>query len=266
MAEPRIFRRNVMSDTLKNALILAKIGIPVFPCAINKRPTCPHGFKDASSEPTAVAALWRDHPGPLIGVPTGLISNIFVLDLDTARHPEAEEWLERHAPYLPDTRQHRTQSGGLHILFRHHEGLKCSTSKLARGVDTRGDGGYVIWWPASVKQAEDCTELGLEPVPEWMVKALTPPPIPPARIIPRRSDDGGALVTARLRGIVETIEGAREGERNNVVFWAANRVRDMVVSGEIDSGAFSEVIEAARRTGLPDYEIKNTLKRTARAG
>jgi hypothetical protein len=252
-----------MSDILKDALTLANIRIPVFPCAINKRPTCPHGFKDASCDPAAIVTLWRDYPGPLIGVPTGSISNIFVLDIDSAKHPEAEEWLERHAPYLPDTRQHRTQSGGLHILFRHHERLKCTTSKLATGVDTRGDGGYIIWWPASIKQAEDCNEWALEPVPGWVIKYLTPPPPQPARFIPRTNGDD-EMITARLRGIIGTVERAGNGQRNAVVFWAGTRVRDMVLAGEIDQGAFSEVYKAARRTGLPEYEIKTTLNKAAR--
>jgi hypothetical protein len=135
------------NTALARALKLAERGLPVFPCAADKRPTCPHGFKDASNDPTVVKALWRNHPGPLIGVPTGTASGIFVLDVDSAKHESAAEWLDRQAPYLPDTRHHRTQSGGLHLLFRHRSGLRSSVSRLARGVDTRGEGGCIIWSP-----------------------------------------------------------------------------------------------------------------------
>ena len=140
---------------LMKALDLAAAEIPVFPCAADKRPTCAHGFKDATCEPEAIRALWCNHPGPLIGVPTGAASGFFVLDIDSAKHIEADEWLERHAPYFPETREHRTKSGGLHILFKHRDGLKNTASKIARGIDTRGEGGYIIWWPAAIPQSAD---------------------------------------------------------------------------------------------------------------
>jgi Bifunctional DNA primase/polymerase, N-terminal len=259
-----------MSDVLTKALALAAADIPVFPCAADKRPTCPHGFKDATCEPSAVATLWRDHPGPLIGVPTGAASGIFVLDIDSAKHPEAEEWLERHAPYLPDTRHHRTRSGGLHILFKHCDGLKNSTSKLARGVDTRGDGGYIIWWPAAIAQAKDYQDLPFENLPEWMVEALAPPP--PPKIVPQRAwplrDSDSAASWTRLRGIVAAVALAREGERNCITFWAACTIRDMLIASELDNAsgeqAFAALIEAGHRSGLRPYEIKRTIASATR--
>ena len=45
------------NTALARALKLAERGLPVFPCAADKRPTCPHGFKDASNDPTVVKAL-----------------------------------------------------------------------------------------------------------------------------------------------------------------------------------------------------------------
>jgi Bifunctional DNA primase/polymerase, N-terminal len=40
----------------------------------------------------------------LIGVPTGEASGLFVIDVDSARHEEATDWLERWSPHLPETR------------------------------------------------------------------------------------------------------------------------------------------------------------------
>ena len=72
---------------------------------------------------------------------------LLLLDMSTA----AAEWLERHAPYLPETRQQTTRSGGLHLFFRHVEGLRNSafikSDELYAAV-TRG----VAAWTQSVDQ------------------------------------------------------------------------------------------------------------------
>jgi bifunctional DNA primase/polymerase-like protein len=60
-----------MAEALDIALRLAEAGSFVFPCAANKCPTCPGGFKAAAGDPAAVKALWCRYPGPLIGIPTG---------------------------------------------------------------------------------------------------------------------------------------------------------------------------------------------------
>jgi hypothetical protein len=247
---------------LEDALRLTSIW-PCFPCLPDKRPACPHGFKDATKDSEQLKQLWQRYPGTLVGVPTGEPTGLFVLDIDSAKHPEADEWLERHAPYLPETRIHRTRSGGLHLLFKHQPGLKNSTSRLAPGVDTRGAGGFIIWWPFHLG-LDDC-RIFLADVPEWLVQALLPPP--PPKIIPfptARSPSGnihGAM--ARVEGIVATVALARQGSRNSVTFWGACRIRDMLADRELDpidgQHAVEALAEAASRTGLSAWEIRRTI-------
>src|SRR5690242_6822794 len=64
------------------ALRLAAAGLEVFPCAVTKAPVCPTGFKAATVNHDDILALWRRHPGPLIGVRTGAGSGLDVLDID----------------------------------------------------------------------------------------------------------------------------------------------------------------------------------------
>ena len=143
---------HIIHQALAAALDLAESGIPVFPCILDgtkrdKSPATPHGFKDASCDPAAVRNLWCNYPGALVGVPTGGISGIDVLDIDP-RHG-GDKWLEAIRDRLPATRTHATRSGGYHLLFRHRSGMGCSASRIARGVDVRADGGYACWWPAA---------------------------------------------------------------------------------------------------------------------
>lgn len=142
---------------LTHALDLA-VHYPVFParlcpdaclkCDICKTPACPHGFKDASKEPEQIRRLWCDCPGGLIGVPTGETSGFDVLDIDSKKHPEAIVWWLSHRRYIPPTRTHQTGSGGLHLLFKHHDLSRAGNGRLGTGIDVKANGGYIIWWPA----------------------------------------------------------------------------------------------------------------------
>jgi hypothetical protein len=116
----------------------------IFPCRADKKPTTPHGFKDASANPEAIARLWSLYPGPLTGVATGTIGGIDVIDVDNRNG--GDKWFQQHRDQIPVTRCHETR-GGLHFFFKHVIGFRCSSGRIAPGVDTKGDGGYVIWWP-----------------------------------------------------------------------------------------------------------------------
>jgi hypothetical protein len=164
---------------LDDAHALAESGLPVFPCSIStKRPATPHGFKDASNDPDEIRHLWRDHPGGLIGVPTGAITGFDVLDLDR-KHETASRWWPENQLRMPVTRTHRTRSGGFHLLFEHAASVRCSAGKIALGVDTRADGGYVIWWPATGLPV--LSDAPIAPWPEWLLESFRPKSRPPSR-------------------------------------------------------------------------------------
>jgi hypothetical protein len=240
--------------TLDHALTLALMGFRCFPCSANKRPTCEHGFKDAATDPSELRDLWARSPGELIGVSTGEVSGFDVLDIDP-KHPEAFEWCESHHEQLPKTRVHKTRSGGVHVLFRHAHGLRCSASRIARGVDVRANGGYIIWWPGAglrVLRAAPLAEW-----PQWLLDDLMSSPQPPSAnrvVVPD---------TCALARLVRVVAAAPEGLRNRLTFWAACRAGEMVASGLLDAGSAVAVIaEAAILAGLTRAEAE----RTARSG
>jgi hypothetical protein len=259
------------ASVLEDALKLATVGLmPCFPCLPDKRPACPHGFKNASKDPEQLKALWQRYPGALVGVPTGEPSGIFVLDIDSAKHPQADDWLEQQAPYMPETRIHRTRSGGVHLLFKHQPGLRNTTSKLARGVDTRGEGGFVIWWPFHLGLSAGHNLISPAEVPQWLVQALQPPPPPRSPISIARTAFGDvAPAMSRIQGIVAAVAQAREGERNAITFWGACRINEMVADRELDHSSQAQALaaleEAARRSGLPTFEIRRTIASATKA-
>lgn len=254
-------RANPVRFALERALELAAQGIPCFPCKADKRPACINGFKDATTDADALQTLWQASPGVLVGMPTGEPSGFYVLDVDSARHAEARDWLNRNESRLPPTRQHQTQSGGWHYLFQHQQGLRNTASRLAYGVDTRGDGGYIIWWPAHVAGQHHFAPAAA--LPDWIIAALNPSPQPVISYGPYVPSCGGAAPDKRVEGIIIAVASAREGERNSLTFWGANRIAGMIANRELDaseaSNAIAALTEAARRTGLPLFEIRRTI-------
>jgi hypothetical protein len=129
--------------------------LPIFPCNEAKEPLVARGFKSAR--------LNVKHDGwPLIGFPTGEASGIDVLDVD----PRGRDWFDANFDGLPQTRAHQTQRG-LHLLFAHAPGLRCSTSKISAGIDVRAQGGYAIWWPREGLPIED---FPICEWPDWLLK------------------------------------------------------------------------------------------------
>ena len=118
----------------------------IFPCNPDtKRPLTHHGFKDASRDEEQVRAWWRKHPEALVGVPTGTSSGLLVIDVD----PRSGSWFADNRRRLGTYRLHQTRRGK-HLLYRYDPDtpLTNNTGQIARGVDVRSEGGYIIWWPA----------------------------------------------------------------------------------------------------------------------
>ena len=263
-------RINPVRMALEQALELAaKNGLPCFPCKADKRPACHHGFKQATKDADELRALWRASPGVRVGVPTGEPSGLFCLDVDSGKKPEAVQWHDKFRKDIPATRLHKTKSGGWHYLFEHQAGLKCTTSKIHLGIDTRGDGGYIVWWPAHVVSPAH-QFLRAAPVPGWLIEALNPPP-PPSWLSHTQQHyytrpSGSA--SSRLEGILTRVASAREGERNAVTFWAACRIADMIVERELNevdgASAFEALQEIARSVGLSHFEVKRTINSAVR--
>lgn len=241
--------------TLTEALRLAAHGVPVFPCdQSSKRPLTRHGFKDASTGPDVVRKWWRQNPDALIGVPTGITWTVIDLDL---QHADAGQWYEQHRSKLPITRTHVTRSGGRHLLFAPTARVGSSTGKLGPHIDTRGLGGYVIWWPACGLEVLHADVLA--PVPEWIVTALAA--MAPATPLPRPIRLSHDQAQRKLAGILRTIARAHEGERNARTFWGACRLAEMVAAGLLSqTDALALTVEAASRTGLPHSEARRTAQ------
>lgn len=234
-------------------------GFSVFPCREDKAPATPHGFKDAMRDPAAVADLWRRYPGPLIGVATGAVSNLAVLDIDV-KHDPARAWWRENCGRLPVTRAYRTRSGGIHLYFRHIAGVRNVSGKPTVGVDVRGDGGYVIAWFAA--GLECLCDAPAAPWAPWLTTLFWPPPplIQPIARASRKVSPGA------IGALVSVVREAAEGTRNAKLNWAAFHMRKHIDAGRIARAEAERLlIDAARDRGLSILEARATIASAWRA-
>jgi len=248
-----------LATPLDAALWLAEYGAPSFPCLENKRPACPHGLKDATKDPVALRELWTRYPGFFAGVPTGVTTGFDVLDIDPRNG--GDQWLASMITMIPQTQMHRTRSGGLHLLFKHHDGLRNSASKIAPGVDVRGDGGYVIWWPVTGLEAFNSGVLA--EWPGWLLQKLSPEPRNSSRKISRQNNK---YAHQALQKAVEAVLAAPEGTRNQCLNAEAYSLGKFMPSGELLPQEIAVALTRASITaGLDRNEIINTIASALRA-
>jgi hypothetical protein len=250
-------------SNLNCALRLARKNIPVFPCNADKTPRIAGGFKSATCFSDQITSWWRQWPDAFIGAATGHIFD--VIDIDSAKHPEAERWRvdQQCTKRLPATRMHKTRSGGYHLLYRAEEGLTNSAGKLERGVDVRAKGGYIIWWPAQGLKVWNPKFIAY--MPEWILEALRAKPRLVTTATAHAIINGDA--TRRIKAVLAEVATASEGERSNLLYWGACRFVELCNEGLLDEAhAHDLLLEAARYAGHPDDRSLSTIDSAFKAG
>ena len=116
-----------------------------------KHPRVRRGVKEASIERAKITEWFG--PGSQIsniGIATGAVSGITVLDIDIGEGKEGDKtWaalIEQDGE--PQTDYSRTGSGGMHFFFKYNSALKTSSNTLGPGIDCRNDAGYVVGPPS----------------------------------------------------------------------------------------------------------------------
>jgi len=204
-----------------------------------KHPRTFRGLHDATTDPDQIAAWWGQWPDANIGLATGAASGLYVVDCDG---PDAESSLARYGE-MPETLVSVT-GNGRHLVFAYpREGLfKNTAKKLGPGLDTRGEGGYILA-PPSVhpsghvyRWASDPAETAIVEMPERLVAALERiakglPPIPveaplfqaSAGAAPTGADEY-TVDTPRRAADIPFLETIPDGTRNQTLAEYAGRL------------------------------------------
>jgi len=165
---------------LQAALAYAAQGWPVFPCKPqDKKPLTFHGFKDATKDIVQITAWWTRWPNAMIGVPMGAASGVFCVDLD--RKPNEPDGvatfakLESEHDKVPETRMQVTPSTGRHLLFKWCKNIRgYKLKEFAPGIETRGEGNYIIVAPSVMADGKGYTsnDAVIVDAPDWLLKLI----------------------------------------------------------------------------------------------
>ncbi|MDB5294393.1 MAG: Bifunctional primase/polymerase [Phycisphaerales bacterium] len=226
---------------LSHALAYAARGWRVLPL----RPRTKHTFAgigshDATTDPAKLAEWWARWPDANVGLATGTASNLAVVDqdVDPAATPPKNgpaEWARLTAGRPIGTAAVGTGRGGLQLYFLDAgRGCRNSQGRLAPGIDTRGEGGYVVAPPSihpngqRYDWAATPDEIPLAELPAWVADAVRP------------ADDAG-----NLAGLVD--HRATPG-RPSAALEAAERCRrymELIPDAVSGSGGHNATLRAA---------------------
>jgi hypothetical protein len=244
-----------------------------------KRPVVTGWPELATTDHAVIADWWAEHPDANVCIATGRASALLVLDVDDKGGHGGSATLaalERAHGDLPMTYTAGTGSGGVHHFFT-WDGIDFdlgnSAGRLGDGLDTRGEGGQVVAPPSRVANAGHIMPytilVDMPPVaaPAWLIDRLRRP-LRPVAPPPTSSQPGTRGAPAgRLRGLVQAVLDAAEGQRNATLNWAAFKTAEMVLNGQITTEQATAALHAAAlHTGLGDSEARRTIASALSAG
>ena len=197
-------------------------------------------------------------PDAGIGIVTGIISGLFVLDADGETGAETLRELEvKHGPL--ETVEALTPGGGRHLYFRHPGGTIPNAVRFASGLDARADGGYVVAPPSvhpnsgvyAFDLAHHPDDTPLADAPAWLLNLVTG--AAPVTVAPAEDD----WQLAALRGVAQ-------GARNDT----AARLAGHFLNAGLPAGEVAEILigwNSRNRPPLLAREVRLIVESIAKA-
>jgi DNA-binding transcriptional ArsR family regulator len=213
--------------------------------SVGKHPRTSNGVKDATDDIQQIRQWWIKWPHANIGVATGKASGIVVFDADGMRPCLRFQimHIEERDSVFTTLRASTGRPRGVHFVYEYPadgKGVPNSTSKIAKGLDVKGDGGYVVVAPslhASGKRYEWRNVAQPEEMSDWLLRRVRTATKPPTPIISSAS----AVIP--------------KGRRNMTLAQRAGSMRRLGFSSNAIAAALLEINKADCAPPLPEAEV-----------
>jgi putative DNA primase/helicase len=245
-----------------------------------KHPRTPQGVHNATRDKKQIKSWFKKRPDSNFGVATG--GGIFVVDVDGKVGRDSLDALQAEHGTLPRTVTVKTGKG--HHLYFRYDGVRVGNSagRLGKGLDVRGDGGYVVG-VGSVHssgkiyryiEGRALFEIELAHAPQWLLEKTSSKinggtedgpkvsPIPAAKL-----DRARDYIDAARRRELDRLGKAPKHQRNDTLNIAAFKLGQLLPYGLFDPTAVStELARVAIKIGLDNHEIGPTIQSGLKAG
>lgn len=264
------------------ALAYARAGYAVIPVSSTNKKSIgtwkdkSHDYKNGLVDEGTVKDWWSNNLNAGIAMITGEVSGVFVVDIDEGLKDDGtrknglanfEALCDQHN-YKPNTLTVRSAHGGYHLYYNMPGGydLRCSENKLAKNIDIRANGGYVIVPPTILADGGKYETFKKEQVadaPQWLIDLIINNksfPDSNSQSVHTTETSGIHPYAAKaLKNECEILANTPEGQRNSQLNKSAFAIGQLIPGGYIQEGKVREELEqAALKTGM-DYRSDGIL-------
>ena len=196
-----------MTNLYSKALSQAVAGYSIIPLKKDKRPMIAtwSSFQKEAASPEIIEAWWKKNPEANIGIVTGKISGITVVDIDTHDKKNTVS-----VATFPPTYTVCTPSGGYHLYYLYDADIKQTANTYPQfpHVDIRNDGGYVVGAGSVTKYLD---KEGIEKGGEYVVVDKRAPVAFPRELFIKKEKKAKNLIEK-----IHVVKDLGDGDGRNV--------------------------------------------------
>jgi hypothetical protein len=244
---------------------LEKFNFSVIPVKPDKRPYIRwETFQHKQATKDEIISWWTKWPKAMVGIVTGSVSGIVVIDIDT---PEGNDVIQEFVSDCLLIPTCQTPSGGKHLYFKAPETPISNNAKAIPGCDFRGEGGYVVAPPSVNSEGDQYAWLD-----NLSLDEVEPIPLPKAYI------DFVSNKSSKYRGVEQgDYTRPHEATTNHKMFAFGRRDNDLfhvancLVKGCMPINEIQEVLEFIGKSCTPPFDpnearikVESALKRAER--
>ncbi len=232
-------------------------GYSIIPIRKNKLPLIDswRKFQTEAADEDQIEAWWKKSPQANIGIITGKVSGITVVDIDTKGGKAVA------LDTFPKTFTVETPTGGYHLYYIYAPEISQTANTFPQfpHVDIRNDGGYVIAPPSQCDYVKNKERVlgGYKVVRNFPVA-----PFPVKMFITESKEAAPASAKAGAAGLLKSFKGMEEGDgRNNALTKAIGRLLKLTLPSDYESVAWPIALSLNKqfKDPLPEKEVRATF-------